>query len=148
MPHILLVEDEPLVALVLETALADEGFDVSTAPDGIAALRLADSTEIDLLLTDVLMPGMDGIELVATLRARRPELPVVLMTGYVPLDGRDALARLRDEGTPILHKPFPPEAATAAVRARLARVPGGAQGNGLGGNGMAGGGAGGRRGER
>jgi CheY-like chemotaxis protein len=124
MPHILLVEDEPLVALVIETALAEEGFDVSTASDGVEALRLAASAKIDLLLTDVLMPGMDGIELVAALRRTRPGLPVVLMTGYVPLDGRDALARLRDEGTPILHKPFPPEAAAAAVRARLARVPG------------------------
>ena len=90
--RVLMAEDEWLAAEVLAEGLAEAGFTVVTAADGQAALELAAAgTAFDLLLTDLRMPRMDGRELIARLRAERPDLPVVVMTGFPPPDGADAL---------------------------------------------------------
>ena len=90
--RVLMAEDEWLAAEVLAEGLAEAGFTVLTAPDGLAALELAASgASFDLLLTDLRMPRMDGRELIARLRAERPDLPVVVMTGFPPSDGAGAL---------------------------------------------------------
>ncbi|TDH63788.1 response regulator [Dankookia rubra] len=114
---VLMAEDEWLAAEVLAEALADAGFTVLTAPDGLAALEMAaGGTRFDLLLTDLRMPRMDGRELIARLRAERPDLPVVVMTGFPPPDGADALhggkAPLR-----LLTKPVEIAPLVAALRA-------------------------------
>lgn len=91
--RVLMAEDEALAAEVLEEALAAAGFDILAAEDGQAALELAEAERFDVLLTDLRMPRMDGGELIRALRSRRPDLPVVVMTGYDPgetegLEGR------------------------------------------------------------
>lgn len=81
---VLVVEDERLLLVAIKHQLEEEGFTVLGAESGDAALRLIEdeSVDIDLLLTDVVMPGMSGPELAARTRLRRPELPIVFMSGY------------------------------------------------------------------
>jgi len=114
--RVLMAEDEALAAEVLAEGLTEAGFSVLTAADGQAALELAAGGALfDLLLTDLRMPRMDGRELIARLRAQRPDLPVVVMTGFPPPDGADALqsgkAPLR-----LLTKPIAIAPLVAALR--------------------------------
>jgi CheY-like chemotaxis protein len=77
---------------VIEEGLVEAGFEVLAANDGQAALDLAATgAGFDLLLTDLKMPRLDGKELIARLRAKRPDLPVVVMTGFPPQDGAVSL---------------------------------------------------------
>jgi two-component system cell cycle sensor histidine kinase/response regulator CckA len=83
MPTILIVDDEPMIRKLLRFALEREGFRVLTAENGIEAIRVSTRHpgEIDILLSDVLMPGMDGPTLASRLLATDPKLPVLLMSG-------------------------------------------------------------------
>lgn len=90
--RVLLAEDEPLAAEVIEECLVEAGFEVLAANDGQAAIDLAaNGADFDLLLTDLRMPRLDGKELIARLRADRPDLPVVVMTGFPPPGGAVSL---------------------------------------------------------
>ncbi len=90
--RVLMAEDERMAAEVIEEGLVEAGFEVLAANDGQAALDLAATgAGFDLLLTDLKMPRLDGKELIARLRAKRPDLPVVVMTGYPPPDGAASL---------------------------------------------------------
>jgi CheY-like chemotaxis protein len=84
MATILVVDDEPAVLTLCQRMLQSGGYGVVTASSGEAALSLAcsDRHTIDLALLDVMMPGINGIELATRLRTAHPELPIVLMTGY------------------------------------------------------------------
>src|SRR5690606_799677 len=81
---ILLVEDEPAVMRLVQEILEGAGYSVLPAHDGRRALQIARAHDgpIDLLLTDVVMPGMGGAALAEKLTAERPELPVIYMSGY------------------------------------------------------------------
>ncbi|HET9020153.1 MAG TPA: PAS domain S-box protein, partial [Acetobacteraceae bacterium] len=96
-PRILLVEDDDPVREVLAAHLAGHGYDVAAAPDGAAALALLDSGAApDLLVSDLAMPGMDGLALIREAQRRRAALPAILLTGYagdaapLPAGGADA----------------------------------------------------------
>lgn len=109
-PHsirVLLAEDEPLAALVLEEVLTDMGHQVILACDGQAALELAAQRSFDILVTDLAMPRLPGWELIPRLRASRPELPVVVMTGYLAPGMAEQLRRADGPGPlALLLKPF------------------------------------------
>ena len=112
---VLLVEDEEMVREVARRALESDGYRVWTAEDGKAALARVEGRldEIDLVVTDVVMNGMGGPELARHLRASRPALPVLFMSGYVEKRGKEA----QEVGleSSFLSKPF-------TVRALLDRV--------------------------
>ena len=98
---ILTVDDDPLVALNTSALLEELGHTVHSASSGMRALEILRGEEgIDLLITDQAMPGMTGSELVSKIRAEKPELPVILATGYAELPPGEA------EGIPRLAKPF------------------------------------------
>lgn len=78
----LVVDDEQLIRSSLAEFLEQEGFAVETAPDGAMALKLADAAPFDLVLTDIQMPGMDGVEVLERLQQRNPETFVILVTAY------------------------------------------------------------------
>jgi CheY-like chemotaxis protein len=81
--HILLVEDAPDQAFLLSSILRRLGpFRITVAQDGVRALELADQGDFDLVLTDLNLPGIDGFELTREIKARRPDLPVLAVTGY------------------------------------------------------------------
>ena len=82
METILIVDDEKNYTLILSAVLEDEGFETLTANSGGEALRLLDDSDVDLVLTDMKMPQMDGIELLENIRARNPDIPVVMMTAH------------------------------------------------------------------
>jgi PAS domain S-box-containing protein len=118
---ILVVEDEAPVRAVTRQLLERNGYTVLEAPDGPAALALVDGEaggrHIDLLLTDVIMPGMSGRELAAQLNARRPNVRVLFMSGYTD----DAVVRhgMLEPGLAYLEKPFRPTALLRKVRGVL-----------------------------
>jgi PAS domain S-box-containing protein len=112
---VLVAEDEVAVRRMARRSLEDEGYRVVEAADGDAALALlAGGERIDLLLTDVFMPGMGGRELAEAVATRHPQLPVLFMSGYTD---DDVLRRgLIDLDAPILAKPFTPETLATRVR--------------------------------
>ena len=112
---ILLVEDESAVRDLVATALQDRGYRLLTAADAEEALQLerVHPGTIDLLITDVVMHGMRGPELARRLRERRPELPVLFMSGY-PDDALN-VGSDPDGGTAFLQKPFRVRALGAKV---------------------------------
>ena len=85
-PRVLVVDDEAMLADLLAQALRHEGWETATAKDGLDALAKASSFHPDIVILDVQMPRMDGLETLARLRARDPELPVLFLTA------RDAVA--------------------------------------------------------
>jgi CheY-like chemotaxis protein len=99
--------------------LAPLGVQLIEAVDGAAALALASARDqpVELLITDVIMPNLDGPDLARALRAEHPGLPVLFVSGYAPTAGLAAL--LAEPCTRFLGKPFDPEAFLAAVAALL-----------------------------
>jgi signal transduction histidine kinase len=95
--HVLLVDDDEVVRQILAQELADEGCAVTQAADGAAALTILDGgAGIDILVSDLAMPGIDGVALIREVRRRWPELPAVLITGYAG----DAAALAAGQGSP------------------------------------------------
>ena len=80
--HILVIDDDRAVRTALRVNLGKAGYKVSLAEDGEAALQLLKEERVDLVLSDVMMPGRSGLELLPELRARWPQAPVVMMTGH------------------------------------------------------------------
>ena len=119
---ILLVEDEDAVRGLLREVLESAGYTVLQAASGAEALRVsrAHAGTVDLLLTDVVMPGMGGREVATLLAAQRPGLRVLFASGYTA----EAIARhgVLEPGTDLIHKPFTPDALLRRVRERLDRA--------------------------
>ena len=113
--YVLVVDDEPLVRWFAARVLRDEGFGVHEAGDGAEALELIGSgiAHLDVVLSDIVMPRMNGVQLMQSLSTSRPDLPVILMSGY-------GMAQLSELGIAspcgVLAKPFSPEALVAEVR--------------------------------
>jgi two-component system cell cycle sensor histidine kinase/response regulator CckA len=107
---ILLVEDEPAVRIMTSRALQEFGYGVIEASGGHQALGVLErkDTPIDLLITDVILPGMDGPELARRATELTPNLPVLFISGYT--DDEIVRRGLLQEGQPFLQKPFTPEA--------------------------------------
>ena len=104
--RVLVAEDEHLAAVVVEDALVDQGHEVVLARDGGEALDIAEGFAFDVLVTDLAMPRVTGWELIPLLRARRADLPVVVMTGYLPPGGSRVLFADKRGPLALLHKPF------------------------------------------
>ncbi len=117
--RILLVDDDPQVCSMMRQVLAREGFGVLVAADGPAALALVESERPDLVLLDLVMPGMDGMEVLRTLKGRATEdfLPVILLTGLGDMDTR--LRGLKLGADDYLTKPASPRELLARVDALL-----------------------------
>lgn len=112
---VLVVEDDGAVRALLRMSIASRGYIVLEADQGSRAIQLAESRggPIDLLVTDVMMPGMDGPELAERLASKRPGLKILYLSGYTS-------EVVRGEGPEVdvhfLQKPFTPAALAAKVR--------------------------------
>ncbi len=108
--RILVVDDEPMVRLVTTKLLRIRGHTVDDADGGAAALAFLAETPVDLVVTDLSMPGMSGRELAAEIRRRFPALPIILLTGDtdVQAEGSDVAA--------VVRKPFQIDALEAVVQ--------------------------------
>jgi CheY-like chemotaxis protein len=113
---VLVVDDEQVVRVSCERTLRPAGYEVASTHDPHEALRLAEAEPFGLIITDMMMPQMDGLTLVAKLRAMRPEARVLIVTGYATDDARAEADKL---GVAYLEKPFTPASLLEAVRALL-----------------------------
>jgi DNA-binding response OmpR family regulator len=115
--EILVVEDEAGIADFLARGLKAEGYGVTVATDGIAGERLALSPETDLVILDRMLPGRDGIEVLASIRRSKPSLPVILLTARAEV--ADRVEGLDLGATDYVTKPFAFEELLARIRTRL-----------------------------
>lgn len=116
-PRVLCVDDEPVILQIQRRLLETQGFEPVTCGDPLAALALFDEGAFDVVITDIHMPGMDGMALTRALHERRPELPVVVVTGQGTVD--TAIQALREGATGMLVKPFTGEELLGEVRRAL-----------------------------
>jgi CheY-like chemotaxis protein len=107
-PVLLVVDDERIIADTLSLILSRNGYEVMTAYDGMGALELVSGLAPDLVITDVVMPGMTGIELAITLRKTIPTCKVLLFSGQAATIDLLDEAHLAGEDFAILAKPVPP----------------------------------------
>lgn len=114
---ILVIEDEPAIVDFLERGLRAEGFEVQSALDGIAGTAAALNDAVDLVVLDMMLPGRSGFEVLASVRARRPTLPVIALTARSGIE--DRVAGLDAGAADYLVKPFALAELVARVRAQL-----------------------------
>lgn len=119
-PHILLVDDESAITDNLTPFLQRSGFDASTASNGEEALEIIAAGNVDLIVSDVLMPKMDGRELLRSLRRADNWVPVILLTQVGEAFER-AMA-LEEGADDYINKPFEPHELVARIRAVLRRA--------------------------
>ena len=118
--NLLLVEDEPFLRKAVAASLRFLGFQVTDADTGTDALRLARNRPFDLLILDVLLPGIDGFEIVRRLRGDQNHVPVIFLTARDTRD--DKLAGLTIGGDDYMTKPFELEELAARIRTVLRRT--------------------------
>lgn len=116
-PTLLVVDDEQVYCDGCERIFSRQGFRVEGSNDATEALGLATRNEYSAILLDVKMPNMDGIRFLEHLRATKPHIPVILMTGYPSI--QNAASALRLGASDYVIKPFTPEQITSAVRGLL-----------------------------
>jgi len=116
-PRILVVDDEERMASVVAMALGRAGWECETCRDGQEALRAVDARGADVVVTDWKMAGMDGMELLKRLRAKRPELPVILITAFASVPS--AVAAMREGAFDYVTKPFDNDDLRAVVARAL-----------------------------
>ncbi|MGB7583217.1 MAG: response regulator transcription factor [Terriglobales bacterium] len=118
--RILVVDDEPQITRVLRTSLSSQGYDIRVANDGETALEIMKDWTPDLIITDLSMPNMDGLELCRRLRVRT-KIPIVVLS--VRGEERTKVQALDAGADDYVTKPFGIEELLARVRASLRRVP-------------------------
>lgn len=106
--RILIVDDEPLKRITLQIELAELGYEVSEASDAHSAGRVFDGQPFDLVVTDVRMPGMSGLDLLTHVKRLRPQTEVILMTAYAEVD--DAVQAIKRGAYDYITKPFTTQA--------------------------------------
>jgi two-component system response regulator MprA len=99
---ILIVEDDAITRRNLSVLLSEEGYDVDQAGDGVDALEIIAGRPFDLVLSDIVMPRMDGLKLLQRLQFIAPQIPVMIMTSYVS----NSLSSLPPGATEFIRKPF------------------------------------------
>jgi len=123
MAKILVIDDEPSIVNLVTAYLKPEGYEVHTAADGPTGLKAARAFKPDLIILDLMLPGMDGIELLSRLR-RESEVYVILLTAKT--EETDKVVGLSVGADDYVTKPFSPRELTARVKAALRRIQAGA----------------------
>ena len=126
MTRILVVEDEPDIALGLRDDLTRQGYAVETVADGESAIRRSSGENWDLILLDVMLPKIDGFEVCRELRRRRIKTPIILLTAKV--QEAEKVMGLELGADDYVTKPFSPRELRARIKAVLRRVDGGSTG--------------------
>lgn len=114
MDTVLVVDDEKNYLLVLDTLLSEEGYEIITAESGIKALQILEESELDLVVTDLKMPKMNGIELLEHIKKNNPDLPVIMMTAYGTID--TAIEAMKKGAYDYITKPFQNEELKLNIR--------------------------------
>jgi DNA-binding NtrC family response regulator len=122
MPRILVVDDDVAVRSAIKMVLEQEGHEVILASNGRAGIAAAAAENFDLVICDIFMPGMDGIETIAAFHKHSPGMPVIAMSGFMFRDGHGPAPDYLSLSTKLgaahsLRKPFRPNELLNAVRA-------------------------------
>jgi len=104
---ILVVDDEAVIRDGLQRTLTGDRFEVETCKSGHAAIELLQEREYDLIITDLKMPGMNGIEVLKAVKGLQPDIPVIMITGYATVD--TAVEAMKNGATDYITKPFTPQ---------------------------------------
>ncbi|MGZ8708682.1 MAG: sigma-54-dependent transcriptional regulator [Thermoanaerobaculia bacterium] len=115
--RILIVDDEEVLRDVLDAVLRREGFDIVTASSGEEALNVLDTEEIDLVILDVMLPGISGIDTMRAIRISNPHLPVIIITAFSSIDG--AIDAMKQGAFHYIPKPFKNEEVVLTVNKAL-----------------------------
>src|SRR6266545_3719575 len=119
MTKILIVDDEPSIVNLVTAYLKPEGYEVYTAVDGPSGLKAARAFKPDLVILDIMLPGMDGLEVLSRLR-RESEVYVILLTAKT--EETDKIVGLSVGADDYVTKPFSPRELTARIKAALRRI--------------------------
>jgi two-component system alkaline phosphatase synthesis response regulator PhoP len=119
MAKILVIDDEPSITKLVTAYLKPEGYEVRTAADGPSGLKAARAFKPDLIILDIMLPGMDGLELLTRLR-RESQVYVILLTART--EETDKIVGLSVGADDYVTKPFSPRELTARVKAALRRI--------------------------
>ena len=118
-PLILAVDDEPNILKMISVNLSLEGYKMITASDGLTALTLFDEYTPDLVILDIMMPGIDGFEVIDRIRKRGSNVPIIILSGRDDINSlRDALEKGADD---YISKPFNIHLLLARVRSKIRR---------------------------
>jgi len=126
MPRILVIDDDMAIGTVIKTVLEHEGFDVVVAEDGRSGITAVESSRFDLIIIDICMPGMDGLESIRHLNKRAPDVPVVAMSGFQFRDSAKGAPDFLSMATKLgaassIQKPFRARELVHVVEACLTR---------------------------
>ena len=114
MKKILIIDDEPIVRTSCEKILMPEGYEVRVAENGEEGLGILEKEEFDLILLDLKMPGMDGVDVLKIIKERWPETRVIILTGYSTIE--TAVNTLRLGAFNFIEKPFTPDKLISSVK--------------------------------
>jgi PAS domain S-box-containing protein len=117
---ILLVDDEADLREVLDISLSDIGYKVLTAENGTQALNILNDNDIPVVVTDIKMPGIDGIELLRKIKSKNPEAEVIMLTGHGDLEL--AIKSLKHEATDFITKPINDDALEMALQRAFEKI--------------------------
>jgi two-component system NtrC family response regulator len=117
METILIIDDEKNYLVILEALLAPEGYEIITEDNSINALRLIREADLDLVITDMKMPGMDGMVLLDEVKKIDPELPVIIMTAYGTIEM--AVEAMKKRAYDYITKPFRNEELKLTIKKAL-----------------------------
>jgi two-component system response regulator PilR (NtrC family) len=119
MTRILVVDDELSMREFLKILLEKSGYDVTVAPDGATALEIIQNETVDLVITDIRMPGMSGLELLTELKQHCADLPVIMITAFASPD--DAVLAMKNGAFDYITKPFNVDEIKAVIKAATNR---------------------------
>ncbi|SDH09172.1 DNA-binding response regulator, OmpR family, contains REC and winged-helix (wHTH) domain [Pedobacter terrae] len=120
--NLLLVEDEPSVVSVISRGLADEGFTVSISPDGLIGKQMALENQFDLIILDIMLPGINGLELCKIIKEQKPNTPIIMLTALGTTE--NVVNGLDNGADDYLIKPFKFAELFARIRMLLRRYHG------------------------
>ncbi len=119
MPSILIVDDERSMREFLQILLEKDGHSVSVAAEGEDALKQIEKQEFDLVISDIRMPGISGLDMLARLKASRPDLPVIMITAFASPE--DAVTAMKDGAFDYITKPFKIDEIKKVIRSATSR---------------------------
>jgi CheY-like chemotaxis protein len=127
LPHVLVVDDDPMVCMAIEVCLERHDFQVTIADGGEAGFRALESASFELMIVDIFMPHMRGFESIRVFHERAPSIPLIAMSGYAFANANspapDFLRMALDLGASrCLRKPFAPSALLTAINECLAEA--------------------------
>jgi Response regulator containing CheY-like receiver, AAA-type ATPase, and DNA-binding domains len=120
MYNILIIDDEKNIRMMLEKCLESEGYGVTTAEDGFKGIELSQSSKYDIILLDMKMPGLSGIDVLGKLKETNHAIPVIMMTAYGTIES--AVEAMKLGVADYIRKPFTPDIIRTVVKTVLDRI--------------------------